>query len=162
MLPIYTITRLKNQYMHSIIPHISNRSLLFVASSVWAFAGGMLILRGVNGLIEFPAHLLIKLIIALAGGTAFYLLLFTRISTKYVKRIIDLRDRKVPFYSFFNLRGYIMMTLMITLGITVRKTGIVPFEYLAVFYVTMGIPLLVSAFKFLYTGITFKKTTLPR
>ena len=139
--------------MRSIIPHISNRSLLFVASSVWAFAGGMLIFRGVNGLFDFPAYIILKLIIALAGGTAFYLFLFAKISDKYVKRIINLQERKVPFYSFFNLRGYIMMTLMITLGIAVRKTGIVPFEYLAVFYITMGMPLLISAFKFLHAGI---------
>jgi len=50
-----------------------------------------------------------------------------------------------------------MMTLMIGLGITMRKTGLVPFEYLTVFYVTMGIPLLVSSFKFLYKGIVFNK-----
>lgn len=148
--------------MLKFVPHISNRALLFVAAAVWTFAGGMLISRGIAGIIEYPDYYQFKVILALTGGAAFYLLLFTRISNKYVKRIIDLQDQKVPFYSFFNLRGYIMMTLMITLGITVRKTGIVPFEYLAVFYVTMGTPLLVSAFKFLYTGITFKKTTLPR
>lgn len=152
----------ENQPMRSLIPHISNRPLLFVAASVWTFAGGMLISRGISGLIEFPTHIYIKFAIALMAGAAFYLLLFAKISGKYVKRIIDLQDRKVPFYSFFNLRGYIMMTLMISLGITVRKTGIVPFEYLAVFYVTMGTPLLVSAFRFLYVGITFNKKTLPR
>lgn len=159
--PVYSITNQKNKAMRSFIPHISNRSLLFVAAAVWTFAGGMLISRGVSGLIEFPAHVFTKLAIAATGGAAFYLLLFTRISSKYVKRIIDLQNRKVPFYSFFNLRGYIMMTLMITLGITIRRTGMIPFEYLAVFYLTMGTPLLVSAFKFLYAGITFKKTTLP-
>ena len=148
--------------MLKFVPHISNQALLFVAAAVWTFAGGMLICRGIAGIIEYPNYYQFKIILALTGAAVFYLLLFTRISNKYVKRIIDLQDQKAPFYSFFNLRGYIMMTLMITLGITVRKTGIVPFEYLAVFYVTMGTPLLVSAFKFLYTGITFKKTTLPR
>lgn len=148
--------------MLKFVPHISNQALLFVAAAVWAFAGGMLISRGIAGIIEYPNYYQFKIILALTGGAAFYLLLFTRITSKYVKRIIGLQNRKVPFYSFFNLRGYIMMTLMITLGITIRRTGMIPFEYLAVFYVTMGTPLLVSAFKFLYTGITFKKTTLPR
>ena len=51
-----------------------------------------------------------------------------------------------------------MINQMISLCIAVRKTGIVPFEYLAVFYITMGIPLLVSAFKFLHSGIFFDKS----
>lgn len=139
--------------MRSFIPLVSNRSLLFIASALWTFAGVMLILRGVSGLIQYPEYLFTKLLIALAAGTVFYLLLFTKISSKYVKRITGFQNMRVPFYSFFSLRGYIMMTLMITLGITVRKTGIVPFEYLAVFYVTMGMPLLISAFKFLHAGI---------
>ncbi len=143
--------------IHSFIPHISNRALLFVAFLVWTFAGGMLIYRGIIGIVEFPAFIVIKLIVALLLGTAFYWFMFTKISNKYVTRIINMQEEKVPFYAFFNLRGYIMMTLMIGLGITMRKTGLVPFEYLTVFYVTMGIPLLVSSFKFLYKGIVFNK-----
>jgi hypothetical protein len=42
-----------------------------------------------------------------------------------------------------------MITFMITTGILSRKLGIVPVEYLALFYFTMGTPLLISAFKFL-------------
>jgi len=47
--------------------------------------------------------------------------------------------------------------LMISMGITLRKTGIVPLEYLSLFYVAMGTPLLMSAFRFYYNGINYKK-----
>ena len=63
--------------IHSFIPHISNRALLFVAFLVWTFAGGMLIYRGIIGIVEFPAFIVIKLIVALLLGTAFYWFMFT-------------------------------------------------------------------------------------
>lgn len=43
------------------------------------------------------------------------------------------------------------------MGITLRKTGIVPLEYLSVFYIMMGIPLAMSVFRFYYNGIYYKK-----
>jgi len=41
-----------------------------------------------------------------------------------------------------------MMAIMITGGITLRKLDIINHEILYTFYLTMGIPLLVSAFRF--------------
>jgi len=46
------------------------------------------------------------------------------------------------------------MTVMITAGITLRKSGIMPQEYLSMLYVTMGIPLLASSVRFYYTGFS--------
>jgi len=43
------------------------------------------------------------------------------------------------------------MFSMITLGITLRKIGVVSPEYLSFMYVTMGIPLLMSSFRFYLT-----------
>jgi len=74
--------------------------LLFVAFLVWTFAGGMLIYRGIIGIVEFPAFIVIKLIVALLLGTAFYWFMFTKISNKYVTRIINMQEEKVPFYAF--------------------------------------------------------------
>lgn len=50
-----------------------------------------------------------------------------------------------------------MMTLMICLGIILRKTGVIPLEYLSAFYIAMGMPLLLSSFRFYYNSISFKK-----
>jgi hypothetical protein len=46
--------------------------------------------------------------------------------------------------------SYILMSLMITAGISLRKSGILPPLYLSVIYVTMGIPLFFSSFRFYY------------
>ena len=44
-----------------------------------------------------------------------------------------------------------MMAIMITTGIVLRKLDIINHEILYTFYLTMGIPLLVSAIRFFST-----------
>jgi len=46
------------------------------------------------------------------------------------------------------------MAIMITGGITIRKSGLVSPEYLAVIYLTMGLPLLMSSVRFYYAFFT--------
>jgi hypothetical protein len=45
------------------------------------------------------------------------------------------------------------MAIMITAGITVRKLNLLNPEYLYTFYLAMGLPLLISAYRFFYSWI---------
>jgi len=148
---------IKRNTFLAFIPHVSSRGLMFCATFLWAFAGAMLLIRGIYGVIDFPSFLAFKLSIALVFGVIFYLFIFNKISDKHIVRIGSMSDKRIPFYAFFNLQSYFMMVLMISIGIVVRKTGIMSFEYIAVFYIVMGIPLFVSALKFLYYTINFNK-----
>jgi len=141
----------------SLIPLVSRRTLLFVAAIVWFFAGGMLISRGISGVIQYTDFLILKLITAILSGAVFYGFMFRRISGKHIQRIVSQPGDRLPVYSFFSLRSYMMMGIMISMGVTLRKTGLVPFQYLSVFYVAMGLPLLISAFRFLHHGINFTR-----
>jgi hypothetical protein len=147
----------KNSIYKILKPGIPKRYLLLVAAFVWTFAGGMLLFRGLSTLILFPRLLWLKIIVCTTAGVIFYIVLFSRISRKHIQRIIRMQIERPCLFSFFNLRSYIMMTLMICLGITLRKTGVIPLEYLSAFYVAMGIPLLLSSFRFYYNSILFKK-----
>ncbi|NLO71130.1 MAG: hypothetical protein GX102_09400 [Porphyromonadaceae bacterium] len=51
------------------------------------------------------------------------------------------------------------MAFMITLGVVLRSTEIVPLKYLGFIYMTMGIPLFASALRFYYNGIYYRKET---
>lgn len=134
--------------------YISSSVLLFLAGIVWAFAGTMLILKAVNGLMDYPQFITLKLLIALPSGITFYLIVFSKISLKNIKRIKSMPDKKGPFYSFLSFRSFIIMSFMISFGISIRKLNLIPFEYLSVFYITMGIPLFFSAIRFFYNGIS--------
>jgi hypothetical protein len=131
-------------------PSVSKHNLLFIAGLAWTTAGGILAGRGLSYLVEHGQYLGWRLAGGLVFGLIFYVLLFAKISRKHIKRIHGL---KIPYpcaFSFFNIRGYLMMAIMITGGILLRRFDVINKEWLYNFYVTMGVPLLVSASRFFY------------
>lgn len=139
----------------SFTPRVSKTYLLLVAAIVWTFAGGILLYRGYSMSIPFPHFLVLKIAWCIFAGLVFFMLLFTKISQKHVLRIKNLPIDHPCIFSFFNLKSYLMMAIMIFSGITLRKTGIISPEYLSLIYVTMGIPLLMSSFRFYYSFFYF-------
>jgi len=148
----------QNTILNILKPAIPKRYLLFVAAFVWTFAGGMLLFRGFSVIYPNISDRFWEVVACLACGILFYLFMFSKISAKHVKRILNIQIEKPCLFSFFNVRSYIMMASMITLGITLRKTGLVPLEYLSYLYITMGIPLSLSAIRFYYNGINYSKS----
>ena len=139
--------------MHWILrltPRIARRYLYIVAALAWTFAGSMLLFRGILLFMDDDYLIWIRLSISIIAGILFYRLLFSNISQKHTSRIATMQLEKPCLFSFFNLRSYILMSLMITGGISLRKSGILPPVYLSVIYVTMGIPLFISSFRFYY------------
>ncbi|HAQ18657.1 MAG TPA: hypothetical protein DCR40_05395 [Prolixibacteraceae bacterium] len=132
-------------------PRVSKHYLLFIAALVWTFAGGMLLFRGLTFLDSQPSHLFLKLFTGLLAGLLFFRLLFNRISAKHVLRIQNLPIGQPCLFSFFDIRSYLMMFSMITLGVMLRKSGFVSAENLSLIYIIMGIPLLMSSFRFYQT-----------
>lgn len=134
-----------------ITPRISKHYLLLVAALVWTFAGGMLLIRGFTLNVTLPQHWIVELIAGIFAGLLFFWVLFNRISSKHVLRIQNLPIGQPCLFSFFNIRSYLTMFSMITLGIMLRKSGFVSAEYLSLMYIIMGIPLLISSFRFYQT-----------
>ena len=134
-------------------PAVRKRTLLLVAGCVWSLAGGILIARALAALIPFHHYLFFEIIAGVITGATFYLLLFARISKKHINRITLIRIDNPCFFSFFNFRSYALMVIMIAAGITVRKLNLLNSEYLYTFYLAMGLPLLISAYRFFYSWI---------
>lgn len=137
--------------LYRLTPRVSKHYLLLVAALVWTFAGGMLLYRGFVVNKPLPSYWEVKLSLCIVAGLLFFKLLFNRISAKHVLRIKNLPIERPVIFSFFNLKSYLMMFSMITMGVTLRKTGAVSPEYLSFMYITMGIPLLMSSFRFYST-----------
>ena len=139
-------------------PSVSKRSLLLVAGFAWTIAGGMLISRALLALWTIHHYMWMEILAGIAFGIVFYLLLFARISKKHITRITLITIDNPCFFSFFNVRSYLMMVIMITTGVVLRKLDIINREILYTFYLTMGIPLLVSAYRFFSKWNQDKKT----
>jgi hypothetical protein len=147
-------------FLKRVKPGIPKRYLLFVAAVVWTFAGGMLLFRGFTLLNLKSGMLWEKISGSLVAGIIFYAFMFSKISLKHTKRIVNLTEERPCAFSFFNWTSYFLMSIMISFGITLRVTGIVPASYLSLFYMAMGTPLFISAFRFYYYGFNYKKATI--
>jgi len=138
-------------------PAVPKRTLLFFAACVWTFAGSMLMFKGYK-MLDLASDLLwLKLVVVLAAGVAFYLKVFSRLSMKHTLRILNMKVSYPCMFSFFNFRSYLIMLFMITMGITLRTTGWIPFGTLSFLYLMMSVPLMLSSLRFYYTGIYYRK-----
>ena len=145
--------------LQTLKPVTSRRNLLFIAALVWTFAGGMLLTKGILMGIQTD-FMLVRIVASMIAGAVFYSILFSKISNKHIARIIRLKNDRPCIFSFFNFRSYLMMTVMISMGVFLRKSGIISPFYLSILYVTMGIPLFASAFRFYYSGINYQLVTV--
>ena len=147
------------KFLEKIKPGVPRRSLLLIAGCAWSIAGGILISRSLVYLIGVNNHLALEIALGIAFGIIFYLVLFTRISKKHITRIKLITIDNPCFFSFFNFRSYLLMAIMISGGITLRLSGLVNPEIIYTFFLCMGIPLLVSAWRFFYSYAKNKKST---
>jgi hypothetical protein len=131
-------------------PGIPKQYLLFVAAFIWTIAGGMLLFRGFSFLKFSTSQLIFEESCCILTGILFYKFMFSKISLKHIHRILNIQLERPCLFSFFNWRSYFLMSLMISFGVTLRVSGIVPLNYLSLFYVAMGIPLFMSAIRFYY------------
>lgn len=142
-------------------PGVPKRALLFIAAGVWTFAGSMLLYKGRQMTDPSFRYLWFEYALALGAGLLFYRKVFAKLSMKHTLRILRLRESSPCLFSFFNFRSYLVMALMITMGITLRKTGWVAPLYLSFLYLTMSVPLMLSSVRFYYTGLFYKRFLVP-
>lgn len=144
----------KNFFRH-LTPRVSKRTLFFIAGIVWTIAGGILLYRGMLMMMGNGSFYYVPFAISVLGGILFYVFLFSKISVRYVEHIHSITHERPSAFSFFDRKGYFMMLGMITLGISLRSSGLVPASIMSVVYVTMGIPLAVSSVNFYKNSFSF-------
>lgn len=129
--------------------YVKKRTLLAIAGIVWMIAGFNVTRMGIkayaliNGSI---VHFLLSFVVFCLFGMMFY-----RMSIKHSKRIQSY-GAKVGFWHFFDLKAYLIMVFMMSMGIWLRSSGIVSTQFIAVFYTGLGIALFFAGviFWFLY------------
>ncbi|MGL5575258.1 MAG: hypothetical protein ACRDCW_06890 [Sarcina sp.] len=139
--------------LDKVTPRVNKRTLILVAGLVWGFAGFR-----VFTLLEMKNQFtLIDLVVSIIVFAAFYFLIFSKMFKKHTKRILnDYRDKKCIF-GFFDVKSYIIMGSMITLGILARSSGLFNPRYLGDFYSGLGVALFLAGVSFLITFIKFSE-----
>ena len=120
---------------------IHRKNLMVIAGIVWMAAGINIALIGLDAYRSFAGWSLVALVAGSTVVSGFFHVIFGRVVRKQVARISSYEQEYVGVHRFFDLRGYIMMAAMSSLGIVLRNCALVPTWFIAFFYTGLGISL---------------------
>lgn len=127
---------------------VNRQVLLITAGIVWIVAGANILRIGIATWLGNSGDWLFKVGEATVVFLLFFLFVFKKLYYKHTQRIEQKNDKSCPF-SFFDVKGWIIMTFMITLGVTVRKLHLLPDAFISVFYTGLSIALMFTGALFL-------------
>lgn len=113
--------------------------LFLLAALAWMIAGSMVMKVGFEAL--FSTHSYLLLFPATIIFYLFYEFVFSRLVKKHHKRIMYRDDDKLYWWLFFDKKSYIIMFCMMSFGILLRKSHLLPPEFFAFFYTGLGFAL---------------------
>lgn len=134
-------------------PAVNRRILLLLSGLMWSGVGILLnsfafrwlqYYEGWSIVASASAGILLGLIIAFFG--------FRKVAAKNIRRILDMPERSCVF-AFQRWQSYILIAIMMSMGIFLRNTGIVPRLYLASLYIGIGSALLISSLRYYSTKV---------
>lgn len=126
---------------------VKAKYLLLIAAAVWFIAGANIVRLGVLAIAEGTTPLYVLLIGIPVIFILFYLM-FSKLVAKHTQRIRSYGEDKMHVLKFFDIKGYIIMIIMMTGGIALRSFGIVPNWFVAFFYTGLGSALMLAGIKF--------------
>lgn len=120
--------------------------LLLIAAIVWGAAGLNILMIGINAYQPYVS--MINVLLSAAVFAVFGAFIFFPLVRKHTGRIASYTEKMQYFWKFFDLRSFVIMVIMMTLGIVLRNTPAVPRVFIAVFYTGLGAALLMAGVLF--------------
>ena len=126
---------------------VKRNTLLLLAAICWFIAGFNVTKIGIKAYSEilYLKYYFLSILIFIL----FQIFVFGRLVKKHSNRILSFTDERVFFLNFFDLKAYMVMAIMMTMGIVIRANNLVPLSFIAFFYTGLGCSLLLSALLFL-------------
>ena len=132
-----------SSWLETFKPVASSRLQLLLAGGTWSTVGTGLICVGTYWLASSSNHLMSLLAISLCLGLVKSFLILDRVADRIVKRI-ELRGEGRCLASFYSLRAWALVILMMAMGRILRGAGI-SYSLLGVIYAAVGTGLLMSS-----------------
>lgn len=136
---------------------VKRNTLLLLAAICWFIAGFNVTKIGIKAYSEilYLKYYFLSILIFIL----FQIFVFGRLVKKHSNRILSFTDERVFFLNFFDLKAYMVMAIMMTMGIVIRANNLVPLSFIAFFYTGLGCSLLLSALLFLINFIRNKSVS---
>ena len=120
---------------------VKKETLILIAGIVWLIAG-FNVAR--IGLMAYSGYVSVGHIVLSATVFFVFGIMFFKMCGKHINRILSYKEEKYFAYRFFDLKAYCIMGFMMTGGIWLRYSNLVPMLLIAVFYTGMGLALAVA------------------
>lgn len=116
---------------------VKSEKLLIIAAVVWLLAGINILRLGVIAITETE---LVAALLAVGVVVTFLLfhMMFAKLVGKQSNRIRAYGNEPTCAFAFFDVKGYIMMAIMMGGGIALREFGIIPAWIVAFMYTGIG------------------------
>lgn len=128
---------------------VNRQVLLITAGIVWIIAGANILRIGITTWFNNTQGWLFKSCEATVVFLLFFILVFRGLYYKHTRRIEQKKNEKNCPFAFFDAKGWIIMTFMISVGITVRTFHLLPDSFISVFYTGLALALIVTGVLFL-------------
>lgn len=139
---------------------VNRKVLLITAGIVWVIAGANILRIGIVTWMDTTQDWMFKLGEATIVFLLFFILVFKKLYYKHTRRIEQKKEDKNCPFSFFDAKGWIIMTFMIALGITVRSLHLLPDSFISVFYTGLSVALILTGLLFIRYWWLKRNTTL--
>lgn len=131
---------------------VNKHILLFIAGCVWIIAGANILRIGILTWMHDAHYIVLKVGEAIVVFLLFLNFVFLRLFRKHSRRIAQKGEKNCPF-SFFDAKGWIVMIGMITLGVAIRHSRILPDSFISVFYTGLSSALIITGILFLIQSV---------
>ena len=120
---------------------VNKQILLITAGAVWITAGINILNNSQDWMFKIGEATVVFLL--------FFILIFKRLYYKHTRRIEEKKKTRNCPFSFFDVKSWIIMIFMISLGITIRSFHLLPDSFISVFYTGLSIALILTGMLFI-------------
>ena len=129
-------------------PAVNRKWLIVISGLMWSSVGIFLNILAFKWLKSFNNVQLLTIIFAgLLGGSVIAYFGFGKIANKNIDRIFTY-PKEVCVFAFQEWRLYILIAFMMSMGIFLRTTGLIPKFILAPMYIGIGTALFLASFNY--------------
>ena len=144
-----------NSILQTLKPGVPKTVLIALGAALWGFAAYRILEMGFIFIERHALRHVLNYLIGVAGFVPFFLLVFRKVSRRYITRIKNLPQRRPCMFAFFDLQGYMIMSFMISMGIAVSHWKLIPELYKGTFFISLGLSLLASSVFYIIEGVQF-------
>lgn len=131
------------------IKHVSRKELLLIAGIVWILAGSMVMKVGIESYFKIETKIIYFIPIMVIVFISFYFEVFRKLVNKNFKRIDGLEEKDRKIISFMDRKSYIIMAVMMSSGIFIRKELHLPMIFFFTFYTGLGAALFAAGVSYI-------------